>query len=135
MNILIVDDSKVMRAIIIRTLRQAGFEGHTIDQADDGQTALERIDACRPDLVLTDWNMPGMDGIELLRSVRAQGMDMPFVLITSEATEEMHALAYREGVAGVITKPITVESFEAQLGGDYSLNEGLPILRTATPGS
>ena len=121
MNILIVDDSKVMRAIIIRTLRQAGFEGHTIDQADDGQTALERIDACPPDLVLTDWNMPGMDGMELLRSVRARGMDMPFVLITSEATEEMHALAYREGVAGVITKPITVESFEARLGGDNAL--------------
>ena len=121
MNILIVDDSKVMRAIIIRTLRQAGFQGHTIDQADDGQTALERIDASLPDLVLTDWNMPGMDGMELLRSVRARGMDMPFVLITSEATEEMHALAYREGVAGVITKPITADTLEALLGGDYAL--------------
>ena len=120
MNILIVDDSKVMRAIIIRALRQAGFEGHTIDQADNGQAALERIDASSPDLVLTDWNMPVMDGIDLLRAVRARGKDIPFVFITSEATEEMHALAYREGASGVITKPVTAEAVEAQLGSDYA---------------
>ncbi len=121
MHILIVDDSKVMRAIIMRTLRQAGFEGHTFDQADSGEAALERMDASSHDMVFTDWNMPGMDGIDLIRSVRERGLDIPFVLITSEATEEMHALAYREGVAGVITKPITVESFEARLGGDNAL--------------
>ena len=61
-----------------------------------------------------------MDGIELLRAVRARGKDIPFVFITSEATEEMHALAYREGAAGVITKPFTAETFEAELGGDYA---------------
>ena len=121
MHILIVDDSKVMRAIIMRTLRQAGFDFDTIDQASDGETALERIEATVPDLILTDWHMPGMDGMDLLRSVRERGLETPFVLITSEATEEMHAIAYREGVAGVITKPVTVEAFEAQLGGDYAL--------------
>ena len=120
MNVLIVDDSKVMRAIVVRTLRQAGFEGHTIDQADDGQAALKRIDASAPDLVLTDWNMPVMDGIDLLRAVRARGKDIPFVFITSEATDEMHALAYREGAVAVITKPFTAETFETQLGSDYA---------------
>ena len=120
MHLLIVDDSKVMRAIIMRTLRQAGFDFDTIDQAGDGEAALERIDAAVPDLILTDWNMPGMNGMDLLWSVRQRGLTMPFVLITSEATEEMHAIAYREGVAGVITKPITVEALEAQLGCDYA---------------
>ncbi len=120
MNILIVDDSRVMRKIIIRTLRQAGFEGHTIEQAENGQEALERIDASTPDLVLTDWNMPGLDGIDLLKAVRAQGKDIPFVFITSEATDEMHSLAYGAGAAAVITKPFTAETFEAELGGDYS---------------
>ncbi len=120
MNLLIVDDSSVMRKIIIRTLRQAGFEGHTIDEAHDGQAALERIDASTPDLVLTDWNMPTMDGIDLLMAVRARGKEIPFVFITSEATDEMHALAYREGAVAVITKPFTAKTFQAQLGGDYA---------------
>ena len=120
MNILIVDDSNVMRKIIGRTLRQAGFEGHTIDEAHDGQAALERIDASAPDLVLTDWNMPVMDGIDLLRAVRERGQDIPFVFITSEATDEMHSLAYREGAVAVITKPFTAKAFQAQLGSDYA---------------
>ena len=85
-----------------------------------GRPRSNRSTCPPPDLVLTDWNMPGLDGIDLLRAVRARGKDIPFVFITSEATDEMHSLAYREGAAAVITKPFTAETFEAELGGDYS---------------
>ena len=116
MKVLVVDDSAVMRKIVIKALTEGG---HTdVVEAGDGKDALSKIGDV--DFILTDWNMPVMDGIDLLRAVRARGKDIPFVFITSEATEEMHALAYREGAAGVITKPITAEAVEAQLGSDYA---------------
>ncbi len=71
MRILIVDDSTAMRKIITRTLRQAGYADHTIEEASDGAEALRRIVADPPDLVLSDWNMPGLSGLDLLRRLRA----------------------------------------------------------------
>lgn len=116
MRILVVDDSKVMRSIIIRKLRQAGFDGHSMDEASDGKSALDAIDAARPDLVLTDWNMPGMSGLDLLRTVRAAGDETPFIFITSEGTDEMRALALHSGARDLITKPFTAEGFQVALG-------------------
>ena len=72
-KILIVDDSRVMRGIVKRSLRQAGFGDWDVEEADNGKAALSQIDAARPDLVLADWNMPEMTGIEMLRTLRSEG--------------------------------------------------------------
>jgi two-component system chemotaxis response regulator CheY len=116
LKILVVDDSKVMRSIVIRTLRQAGFGAHTMDEASDGVSALGLIESNRPDLVLTDWNMPGMPGIDLLRAMRAKGDQTPCVFVTSEGTPEMRDVALEAGASGIITKPFSPENFQNVLG-------------------
>lgn len=115
MNILVVDDSAAMRMMVVRTLRQAGFEGHDIEQAPDGAAALEMIRAKVPDLVLADWNMPNMTGIELLEAVRGDGIEVTFGFITTEGTAEMRAKATAAGASFLITKPFSAESFEQTL--------------------
>lgn len=115
MKILIVDDSAAMRMMIARTLRQAGFDGHEIEQAEDGIAGLEAIRTSTPDLVLADWNMPNMTGIELLEAVRADGIDVTFGFITTEGTAEMRAKATAAGASFLITKPFTPKSFEQTL--------------------
>jgi len=117
MKILVVDDSKVMRMMVIRTLRQAGFDGHAIQEAGDGQAALQTIDSFLPDLVMSDWNMPVLSGIELLRTLRASGKQTPFVFVTSEGTEEMRRLANDEGAQALIAKPFTPDVFGSTLRG------------------
>jgi two-component system chemotaxis response regulator CheY len=116
LRILVVDDSKVMRSIVIRTLRQAGFSSQIVDEAGDGAVALRLIEANRPDLVLTDWNMPVMPGLDLLHNVRAKGDQTPFVFITSEGTDEMRNLALNAGAIGFIAKPFTPATFQSVLG-------------------
>ena len=116
MNILVVDDSKAMRSIVMRTLRQAGYGDHTISEATTGAEALTAIRAARPDLVLSDWNMPQMTGIELLTALGAEGIKLKFGFVTSESTPEMKKLAEDGGALFFITKPFTVESFQAALG-------------------
>jgi two-component system chemotaxis response regulator CheY len=117
MKILIADDSRVMRSIVLRTLRQAGFEGHDYIEAVDGVDALAKINEQAPDLVLSDWNMPNKTGIELLRELRASGEAVPFGFVTSEGSEDMRVVAERAGALFVIAKPFTAESFEAALAG------------------
>lgn len=116
MNILVVDDSAAMRMMVIKTLRQAGFKGHDIVQAKDGADALEQIKAAKPDLVLADWNMPNMTGLELLTALNDEGIGVTFGFITTEATAEMRAKATDAGASFLITKPFTAESFEKTLG-------------------
>jgi two-component system chemotaxis response regulator CheY len=117
MDIVIADDSRVMRQIVLRTLRQAGFDQHTYVEAVDGADALDKIAATGPQLVLSDWNMPNMTGIELLRALRAQGDDVPFGFVTSEGSPEMRETASQAGAAFLIAKPFTPEAFEQALGG------------------
>lgn len=117
MKILIVDDSRVMRQIVTRTLRQAGFEGHELVEADNGRAGLEAVVAHQPQLVLCDWNMPEMNGIDMLRALRERGNTTPLAFVTSEGSPEMVATASGAGALGVITKPFTSESFRAQLEG------------------
>ncbi|GGK17995.1 response regulator [Pilimelia terevasa] len=112
MKILIADDSRVMRQIVIRTLRQAGFDGHELVEADDGRKAYELAVAEQPDLVISDWNMPELTGLEVLRKVRASGAEMPFGFVTSECTEEMQKQAEDAGSRFFIVKPFTPERFE-----------------------
>lgn len=115
MRILIVDDSRAMRMIVTRTLRQAGYGDHTIDQAADGTEALEHIRGHRPDLVLSDWNMPQMNGIELLRALRQDGVQVPFGFVTSETSADMRATAVEAGASFLIEKPFTPERFHEAL--------------------
>ena len=116
MNILVVDDSAAMRNMVIRTLRQAGFGGNEVTQAADGAIALEAVRKEKPDLILADWNMPNMTGIELLEAMNEEGIKTTFGFITTEATSEMRAKATAGGAKFLISKPFSVESFEKVLG-------------------
>ena len=111
MRVLVADDSTVMRRIVVRTLRQAGIEPDEVLEAADGRQAYETVLNDAPDLVLSDWNMPNMTGIESLRAIRAAGSDVTFGFVTSEGSEEMRATAAEAGAAFLIAKPFTPESF------------------------
>lgn len=115
MKILIVDDSKTMRMIVARTLRQAGFDGHTMQEAANGAEALAAIRTSKPDVVLSDWNMPGMSGPELLAAVNAEGHRVHFGFVTSENTPEMREKASEAGAQFFISKPFTAENFQQAL--------------------
>ena len=116
MKIMIVDDSIAMRMIVKKTLRQAGFEGHEISEAEDGVKALAAIRSGAPDLVLSDWNMPNMTGIELLEKLAGEGVRVRFGFVTTEATAEMRTRATSAGAQFLISKPFTPESFRETLG-------------------
>ena len=116
MKILIVDDSKAMRMIVARTLKQAGFSGYTTIEASNGVEALQKIQSDKPDVVLSDWNMPEMKGIELLQKVREAGYPVRFGFITSESSSDTKKLAADSGAEFILTKPFTADSMYAVLG-------------------
>jgi two-component system, chemotaxis family, chemotaxis protein CheY len=116
MKIMIVDDSAAMRMIVKKTLRQAGFEGHEICEAENGAQALAVIQSASPDLVLSDWNMPNMTGIELLEKLAASGSKIKFGFVTTGATAAMRTRATTAGAKFLIAKPFTPESFREALG-------------------
>lgn len=115
MKILVVDDSRAMRMIVIRTLRRAGFGSHTVTEASDGKEALAAIQDQEPDLVLTDWAMPEMTGIELLHAVKDQGIRVKIGVVTSQGTPDMQQQAKNAGAIFLLTKPFTVDSFKELL--------------------
>lgn len=115
MKILIADDSRVMRQIVIRTLRQAGHGGHEIVEAENGREAVELVITHQPDLVLSDWNMPEMNGIDALAQLRASGSTVPFGFVTSEGSPEMRQRAEAAGASFLIAKPFTPEAFAEAL--------------------
>ena len=117
MKILIADDSRVMRQIVIRTLRQAGYDDHDIIQAENGREAFDLVASEAPDLVLSDWNMPEMTGIECLEALRASGSQVPFGFVTSEGSPEMREKAADAGALFLIAKPFTEETFRDALDG------------------
>lgn len=116
MKILIIDDSKAMRMIVKRTLKQAGYGDASMSEATNGKEGLTAIQADTPDLVLCDWNMPEMTGIELLRELRAEGNDVKFGFVTSEGTPEMRQQAQESGAVFLISKPFTADTFSEQIG-------------------
>lgn len=117
MKVLIVDDSKAMRMIVKRTLRQAGFGGHDMVEAANGKEALDVIKTAGPDLVLSDWNMPEMNGIDLLRALRRAGSKIRFGFITSEGLcPDKRLEAKAEGALFLIAKPFTADSVRSALG-------------------
>jgi two-component system, chemotaxis family, chemotaxis protein CheY len=110
MRVLVVDDFSTMRRIIKNILRQLGF--NNIVEADDGTTAWEVLNKDRIDFVVSDWNMPKMTGIELLRKVRGseEFADMPFLMVTAEAQQENIIEAVQAKVSNYIVKPFTAET-------------------------
>jgi two-component system, chemotaxis family, chemotaxis protein CheY len=107
MKILIVDDFSTMRRIIKNLLRDLGFTNTS--EADDGQTALPMLQNGNFDFLVTDWNMPGMSGIELLKAVRADGKlkNLPILMVTAEAKRDQIIEAAQAGVNGYVVKPFT----------------------------
>ncbi|MEQ1504697.1 MAG: response regulator [Myxococcota bacterium] len=112
---MLVDDSRVMRQLVRRTLRQAGYDFKTIIEAENGQDALAKIAAHKPGLVLSDWNMPVMNGIDLLVKLRELGNKVPLGFVTSESTASMKARAAGSGASFVLTKPFTAEDMRAAM--------------------
>ncbi|MBF0612676.1 MAG: response regulator [Magnetococcales bacterium] len=115
MRVLIVDDSSVMRKIVARGLRQAGFKIDDILEAGDGVEALQMVTAHNFDLILSDWNMPNMDGLTFVKELRKSD-DTPVVMVTTEGGEGKVAEAIQNGANGHIKKPFTPEDLKATLG-------------------
>jgi two-component system chemotaxis response regulator CheY len=111
----VVDDFSTMRRIIKNLLRELGFTN--IAEADDGQTALPKLKAGDFDLLITDWNMPGMSGIDLLRAVRADEKlaNLPVLMVTAEARRDQIIAAAQAGVNGYIIKPFTAATLKEKL--------------------
>jgi two-component system chemotaxis response regulator CheY len=115
MKVLVVDDFSTMRRIVKNLLRDLGFTN--ISEADDGNTALPMLQGGDFDFVVTDWNMPGMQGIDLLRAIRADASlaHIPVLLITAEAKKEQIVMAAQAGVNGYIVKPFTAGTLKTKL--------------------
>lgn len=123
-RVLIVDDSSVMRKIVERSLRQAGLDSLLAYEAANGADALETLRSKPVDLILTDINMPSMDGLEFLRQLRAQDLapGVPVVMITTEASLDRAKQALAAGAQYFIPKPFSIEQIRARV---------LPLLKTA----
>lgn len=109
MKILVVDDSKVMRKLVIRTIRQAGFEEAEVLEAEDGDEALVIARSTDLNVVLTDWNMPNMTGIELLTALRAEGNMVKVGFVTSESSGAIRQQADAAGASFLLSKPIDAD--------------------------
>jgi two-component system chemotaxis response regulator CheY len=108
-TVLIVDDSSVMRKIVERALRQAGLDLTKVMEAGSGREGLDALGRERADLIVSDINMPSMDGLEFLRQIQSQGLapGVPVVMITTESGEEHVREALAAGAQGYIRKPFT----------------------------
>ena len=114
---LIVDDSSVMRKIVERALRQAGLSLAVVHEACSGTEGLDLLKAKQVDLILSDINMPSMDGLEFLRQIRLQNLapGVPVVMITTESSEEHVKQAILAGAQGYIRKPFTAEQVKERV--------------------
>ena len=115
MPILIVDDYKTMLRIIRNLLKQLGFDN--VDEASDGQSALEKLKGKSYGLVISDWNMEPMTGLQLLKECRSDAnlKDMPFVMVTAESKTENVVAAKEAGVSNYIVKPFNAETLKGKL--------------------
>ena len=115
MRILIVDDYKTMLRIIRNLLAELGFKN--VDEATDGSTALETLRSKKYDLVISDWNMEPMTGVDLLREVRAdeQLKPMPFIMVTAESKTENVVAAKKAGVNNYIVKPFNAATLRSKV--------------------
>ncbi len=114
-KVLIVDDFATMRRILKNILKQIGFKN--IHEADDGTTAIEVLEKININLIISDWNMPKMTGLELLKHVRAdaQYKKVPFLMVTAEAQKQNVIEAVQAGVSNYVVKPFTAEAISEKL--------------------
>jgi len=115
MKFLVVDDFSTMRRIIKNLLHDLGYPN--VSEADDGKTALPMLQAGNFDFLITDWNMPGMPGLDLIKAVRADTKlaKMPVLMLTAEAKREQIIEAAQAGVNGYVIKPFTAETLKEKL--------------------
>jgi len=120
MKILAVDDFSTMRRIVRNILRQLGY--NHIAEAEDGASALEHLKQNKVDFIISDWNMPNMTGLELLKAVRADAnlKDIPVLLVTAEALKDNVVEAVKAGVNGYIVKPFTAETLKEKIDVIFS---------------
>jgi two-component system chemotaxis response regulator CheY len=114
-KVLVVDDFSTMRRIVKNILKQLGFSN--IDEAEDGNGALTKLRQEKYGLVVTDWNMPNMTGLDLLKAIRAEGdlKDLPVLMVTAEAKKENVVEAIQAGVNNYIVKPFTADTLREKL--------------------
>jgi len=119
MRILIVDDSSTMRRIIGNVVMQLGFSRDDFDEAEDGVKAWKILSESQYDIILTDWNMPNMNGLELVQKVRAGGdhQKVPIIMITTEGGKGEVITALKAGVNNYIVKPFSAEILKEKLDG------------------
>lgn len=124
MKILIVDDFSTMRRIIKNLLNDLGFTN--TEEADDGLTALPKLKSGKFDFLVTDWNMPGMQGIDLLKAVRSDPdlNHLPVLMVTAEQKREQIVEAAQAGVNGYIVKPFTATTLKEKLDKIFERIEG-----------
>jgi len=120
MRILVVDDFATMRRIVKNILKQLGYEN--IVEAEDGKAALRILENQQVDFIVSDWNMPNMSGLELLKVVRADEKlkELPFLMVTAEALKENIVEAVKSGVSNYIVKPFTAEVLKEKIEKIFS---------------
>lgn len=117
MKILIVDDSSTMRKIVMRTLRQAGYDGAEVLEAGDGVEGLAVLDQGSVDLIFSDINMPNMGGLDFLKALRDrdESEDTPVVMVTTEGAQSSMSEAVELGANGYVVKPFTADKLRSVL--------------------
>jgi len=114
-KILVVDDFPTMRRIVRNLLKELGFEN--VDEAEDGQVALDKLRGGNFEFVVSDWNMPNLDGLEMLKQIRADPTmaKLPVLMVTAEAKKENIVAAAQAGASGYVVKPFTAATLEEKL--------------------
>ncbi len=122
MKILVVDDMSTMRRIIKNALRQLGFSN--LDEAEDGQMALGKVRQGAYDLVISDWNMPNLDGLGLLKAVRADPTHkgLPVLMVTAQASQKCVLEAIQAGATNYIVKPFTADTLKGKIDKIFAGN-------------
>ncbi len=112
-KVLVADDSSTMRKIILRSLNAVGVTD--ITEAADGEEAVAKFDQDTFDMVLTDWNMPGKNGLEVLQDIRSKNKDVPVIMVTTEAEKSRVLEAIQNGVSDYLVKPFTADVLREKL--------------------
>ncbi|MCA9258989.1 MAG: response regulator [Planctomycetales bacterium] len=120
MNVLVADDSGVIRKIIVRALNSLGVKD--VVEAVDGDDAVAKFAGAKFDLVLTDWNMPGKSGLEVLQTIRGSGSQVPVIMVTTEAEKTRVLEAIQAGVSDYLTKPFEAADLQAKIDKFVSCN-------------
>ncbi|RUR91747.1 response regulator [Pectobacterium versatile] len=115
LRFLVVGDFSTMRRIVRNLLKELGF--NNVEEAEDGADALNKLRSSAFDFVISDWNMPNMDGLELLQTIRADGAlsSLPVLMVTAEAKKENIIAAAQAGASGYVVKPFTAATLEEKL--------------------